>query len=494
MANTRQNKTGRSTAQQKQPTVGGVLQSVAQGIGKVFQWLTQPKKTVQAVQKQAQTVQKQTAQTQTAPHHPTPVKPAMQQSRTQRPAQSAAIKTPAGYAAQRSGWMDTPQPAGGEDQRRQGYYLEALNETLQPANQTRSVWDTLVQQITAAGGSTLWKEEAAARQKHYMDALTEQLQRSTDAVEARAKENEPTFWDKVKDFFEQVGETMEQGQEWARKNRVSGLSATEAPVEEPQQDSGKQYFDEEMKKAREAAAWGKKMVDHLRKSAKAMEEAQNWAQDSGVAGLSATEAPIPKADTEEFLRQQQAQIDAAVQRAQEDEWTQYIASGAVRPVLEWSDGLNQLMESAFGESDRFTTDNLERLDAYQAGLSPAGTLAGDTLRGATEFLTRVGLAYLLGPVDTGLGIAADFGSGMKDVRDAGGGLGQQLAGGLKETAKSAAIDALGGKIGRTAAGEIVGWLDGLSLRQQEELMERLAELVGIDAATLIEQWYNNHID
>ena len=230
MANTKQNKTGRSTAQQKQPTVGGMLQSVAQGIGKVFQWLTQPKKTVQtvqkqAVQKQAQTVQKQTAQTRTAPHHPTPVKPAMQQSRTQRPAQSAAIKTPAGYAAQRSGWMDTPQPAGGgtgvgsmaqaaltgtlagvigsEDQRRQGYYLEALNETLQPANQTQSVWDTLVQQITEAGRSSQWKDEAAARQKHYMDALTEQLQRSTDAVEARAKENEPTFWDKVKDFFEQ---------------------------------------------------------------------------------------------------------------------------------------------------------------------------------------------------------------------------------------------------------------------------------------------------
>lgn len=345
----------------------------------------------------------------------------MQQSRTQRPAQSAAIKTPAGYAAQRSGWMDTPQPAGGEDQRRQSYYLEALNEAWQPAKQTRSVWNTLVQQITEAGRSSQWKDEAAARQKHYMDALTEQLQRSTDAVEARAKENEPTFWDKVKDFFEQVGETMEQGQDWARKNRVSGLSATEAP--------------------------------------------------------------IPKADTEEFLRQQQAQIDAAVQRAQEDEWTQYIASGAVRPVLEWSDGLNQLMESAFGESDRFVTDNLERLDAYQAGLSPAGTLAGDTLRGATEFLTRVGLAYLLGPVDTGLGIAADFGSGMKEARDAGGGLGQQLAGGLKETAKSAAIGALGGKIGRAAAGEIVGWLDGLSLRQQEELMERLAEIMGIDLET-----------
>lgn len=321
MANTRQNKTGRSKAQQKQPTVGGVLQSVAQGIGKVFQWLTQPKKTVQTVQKQTQTVQKQTA-----PHHPTPVKPAMQQSRTQRPAQSAVIKTPAGYAAQRSGWMDTPQPAGGstgvgsmaqaaltgtlagviggEDQRRQSYYLEALNETLQPANQTQSVWDTLVQQITEAGRSSQWKDEAVARQKHYMDALTEQLQRSSDAVEARAKENEPTFWDKVKDFFEQVSETMEQGQEWARKNRVSGISATEAPVEEPQQDSGKQYFDEEMKKADKAAAWGKKMVDHLRKSAKAMEEAQNWAQAGGVSGLSATEAPIPKADTEEFLRQQ----------------------------------------------------------------------------------------------------------------------------------------------------------------------------------------------
>lgn len=92
------------------------------------------------------------------------------------------------------------------------------------------------------------------------------------------------------------------------------------------------------------------------------------------------------------------------------------------------------------------------------------------------------------------GGGADAGRRRTKGEEDGGGLGQQLAGGLKETAKSAAIDALGGEIGRTAAGEIVDWLDGLSLRQQEELMERLAELVGTDAATLIEQWYKNHID
>ncbi len=105
---------------------------------------------------------------------------------------------------------------------------------------------------------------------------------------------------------------------------------------------------------------------------------------------------------------------------------------------------------------------------------------------ATKILGEGGSPLRQRPREAGAGIFSRAG------QDAGGTLAQQLMGGLGKTAESAALDTLGGKIGKTAAGKIVGWLDGLSLREREELMERLAEVIGVDTATLFKQLYGNY--